>query len=81
MMDATMANTSDFKGKWALVTGASAGIGAAIARELAGHGSKLILTARRTDRLESLAQELSALGTEVRIVGADLRDPEAPRQI
>jgi len=81
MMDATMANTSDFKGKWALVTGASAGIGAAVARELADHGAKLILTARRKDRLETLAQELSARGTEVRIAAADLRDPEAPRQI
>src|SRR5512140_1645302 len=76
-----MANTSDFKGKWALVTGASAGIGAAMARELAGHGAKLILTARRQDRLEALAQELATRGTEARIVVADLRDPEAPKQI
>jgi short-subunit dehydrogenase len=76
-----MANTSDFKGKWALVTGASAGIGAAIARELAGDGAKLILTARRQDRLEALAHELTSRGTEVRIVAADLRDPEAPRRI
>jgi short-subunit dehydrogenase len=80
-MDATMANTSDFNGRWALVTGASAGIGAAIARELAGHGAKLILTARRVDRLESLARELSSRGTEVRTVAADLRDPDAPKQI
>jgi short-subunit dehydrogenase len=76
-----MANTSDFRNKWALVTGASAGIGVAIARELAGHGAKLILTARRQDRLEALAQELSARGTEVRIVAADLCDPEAPQRI
>jgi short-subunit dehydrogenase len=76
-----MANTQDFNGKWALVTGASAGIGVALARELAGHGAKLILTARRKDRLESLAAELSAKGTEVRIVVADLNDPAAPQQI
>ena len=76
-----MANTQDFNGKWALVTGASAGIGAALARELAGHGAKLILTARRKDRLESLAAELAGKGTEVRIVVADLNDPAAPQQI
>jgi hypothetical protein len=76
-----MANTQDFKGKWALVTGASAGIGAALARELAKHGAKLILTARRVDRLETLAGELRGKGAEVRIVAADLNDPAAPVQV
>lgn len=76
-----MANTNDFNGKWALVTGASAGIGVALARELANHGAKLILTARRKERLETLAAELTAKGTEVRIVVADLNDPAAPQQI
>lgn len=76
-----MANIQGFNGKWALVTGASAGIGTALARELAGHGAKLILTARRRDRLEALAAELTAKGTEVRIVVADLNDPAAPEQI
>jgi short-subunit dehydrogenase len=76
-----MANVSDFKGKWALVTGASAGIGVALARELASHGAKLILTARRVERLESLASELKGKGTEIRIVAADLNDPAAPQQI
>jgi hypothetical protein len=76
-----MAKTQDFNGKWALVTGASSGIGAALARELATHGAKLILTARRQDRLEALASELTAKGTEVRIVTADLNDPAAPEQL
>ncbi|MGA3160334.1 MAG: SDR family oxidoreductase [Terracidiphilus sp.] len=76
-----MASTQDFNGKWALVTGASSGIGAALARELAKHGAKLILTARRRDRLEKLAGEFAARGTEVRIVTADLNDPAAPQQI
>ena len=76
-----MGSTQDFRGKWALVTGASAGIGVALARELAGHGAKLILTARRKERLEDLAAELTAIGTEVRIVVADLNDPAAPQQI
>jgi hypothetical protein len=76
-----MASTKDFNGRWALVTGASAGIGAALARKLAKHGAKLVLTARRRDRLEKLAGELAAKGTEVRIVTADLNDPAAPQQI
>jgi short-subunit dehydrogenase len=80
-----MARTTDFQNKWALITGASSGIGAALARELAAHGAKLILTARRRDRLESLAAELAANspGTQIetRIVVADLNDPSAPQQI
>jgi short-subunit dehydrogenase len=76
-----MATTSDLHGKWALITGASAGIGAALARELAANGAKLILTARRLDRLQALAAEFAAKGTETRIVVADLNDPSAPQQI
>lgn len=71
----------EFDGKWALVTGASAGIGVALARELARHGAKLVLTARRKDRLESLAAEFAAQGVETRIVVADLNDPAAPQKI
>jgi len=79
-MMVAMAN-NEFNGKWALVTGASAGIGVALARELAARGAKLILTARRRDRLEAFAAELTAKGTETRIVLADLNDPAAPQQI
>jgi uncharacterized protein len=76
-----MGSTEDFHGRWALVTGASAGIGTALARELAAQGAKLILTARRLDRLDALANELTGKGTEVRTVRADLNDPDAPQQI
>jgi short-subunit dehydrogenase len=76
-----MASTKDFHGRWALVTGGSAGIGVALARELAAHGAKLILTARRKDRLDALAAEFAAKGTEVRTVVADLNDSFAPQKI
>jgi hypothetical protein len=76
-----MASTQDFRNRWALVTGASAGIGVALARELASHGAKLILTGRRKDRLEALAAELRGRGNEVLTVVADLNDPAASQQI
>ena len=50
-----------WSGKWALVTGASAGIGTALAEELARGGTNLVLTARRRERLEELAQKLAAV--------------------
>ena len=52
--------SGEWRGKWALVTGASAGIGKALAEELALGGTNLVLTARRRERLESLAQKLRA---------------------
>jgi hypothetical protein len=76
-----MSTSSVFSGKWALVTGASAGIGAEIARQLAARGAKLILTARRSERLEQLAAELNASGTETKIVIADLNDRDARQSI
>jgi short-subunit dehydrogenase len=57
----------------ALVTGASAGLGAEYARQLAAAGTSLILTARRLDRLEELARELRAKhGTKIEVIQADL---------
>jgi short-subunit dehydrogenase len=69
-------------GKWALVTGASAGIGDAIAVELAAAGVNLILTARRSDRLDALSSRLRAEHSiQTQVMVADLERPEAPQQI
>ncbi|HET6604387.1 MAG TPA: SDR family oxidoreductase [Xanthomonadaceae bacterium] len=65
---------------YALVTGASSGIGAAIARECARRGQPLLLTARREDRLRDLAQSLQPQ-VPVRWLADDLADPGAPTRL
>ena len=64
----------DIKGKVIIVTGASSGIGEATARQFAREGAKVVLAARRVDRLQSLAQEITAMGTgaEAFVVQDDL---------
>jgi len=60
----------------ALVTGASSGIGAALARELARRGHDLVLSARSTAPMETLAEELDRLGATATVLPADLAAPD-----
>ena len=64
-------------GKLALITGASSGIGAATARELARRGARVALLARRVDALEAVAAEIRDAGGAAEIYPADLGDGEA----
>ncbi|MCS6890228.1 MAG: 3-oxoacyl-[acyl-carrier-protein] reductase [Rhodovarius sp.] len=66
------------EGKVALVTGASSGIGVAIAEALHAQGAHVVLTARREAELAALAERL---GGRVRTAPADLADPEAPQAL
>jgi len=71
-----------WQGKWAVVTGASAGIGEAIAVELAEAGVNLVLTARRRERLDLLAERLrSQYSIQTQVIVADLSLAQAPQQI
>ena len=71
-----------YMGKWALITGASAGIGASFAQALGLRGANLVLVARRKERLDALARQLSSdHGIAVRVIVADLSDPAAPSRI
>ena len=60
-----------------LVTGASSGIGADIARELAKRGHGVTLVARREERLRDLAKELEVYGVRAEVVACDVTDPDA----
>ena len=68
-------------GKTAWVTGASSGIGQATARLLAAEGADLVISARREDRLQQLADELRATGREVCIAPVDVSDRQGMQQV
>ena len=64
----------EFRGLVAIVTGASSGIGRALALQLANQGAKVVLAARRADRLEQVAAICRHAGAEVLVVPTDVRD-------
>jgi len=72
----------NLKGKTSLITGASSGLGVDFARELAQRGADLILTARRKERLEGVAQEMrEAYGVRADVIALDLGESTAPQRL
>lgn len=76
-----MAIPAPRSGAVALITGASSGIGAQLARGLVARGHDAILVARRRDRLASLAEELRGGGRRVEVIPADVSDPEGRAEL
>ena len=70
-----MSNVRKLADKVTLILGASSGMGEATARRFAGEGARVILSARRRERLEALAAELAESGAEVLSRAADVEDP------
>ena len=67
----------DLSGRVALVTGASSGLGAHFARVLAGNGARVVVAARRVERLRELTDGIAAAGGEARAVAMDVTDPDS----
>jgi NADP-dependent 3-hydroxy acid dehydrogenase YdfG len=79
LAEAAVADRLD--GTVALITGASSGIGAATARELAGLGAAVSLVARRSDRLEDLATSIRGQGGRALVLKADITDEPQAREV
>ena len=71
----------EFEGKVAVITGGSTGIGRATATAFAGRGMRLVLAARREDRLQRAVDELTAHGAAVTGVATDIADPDAVQHL
>ena len=73
---------TELRGRTALVTGASSGLGVDFARELAARGANLVLVARREDLLRKHADEIAARhGVQVAIIALDLAERDAPQRL
>jgi NADP-dependent 3-hydroxy acid dehydrogenase YdfG len=66
--------TDAFRDQVVIVTGASAGIGKALALQLASQGANVVIAARRTERLEQVAMECRSLGGDVLAIATDVSD-------
>jgi short-subunit dehydrogenase len=71
---------SDWTQRVALITGASSGIGRALAHELGRKGARLGLLARRAENLKEIANEVESAGGQALVLPADVKDPDAVRQ-
>ncbi len=72
----------NYKSKWALITGASSGIGETFARKLAGRGANVILVARRTDKLQELAHIITRdFPSDIHLITQDLSLPNAAQTL
>ena len=76
-MSSNTAAIFDLSGSIAIVTGASSGIGASLARGLAGAGARVVLAARRLERLQEIAREIEAAGGRALPLALDLASPAA----
>ena len=74
-------SNGNLKGKVALVTGASRGIGYAIATALAQNGINIAINSRSVEDLERVTKDLSSYGVKVLACPADLSDPQAPAEL
>ena len=71
----------NIEGKVVVITGASSGLGEATARHLAGQGARVVLGARRAERIEALAREIAGAGGQARAVATDVTQPEQVQRL